>query len=127
MPVFSLAQLTDFAARALMRAGANPAMAAVTAAALVDAEAQGLASHGMSRVPQYLTHLRNGRADGSAVPVVIKAKGGVVLIDAGGGRAFPPCARPVEEAIRRSREQGVGSAGVTRSHLLGGAANHLGP
>ena len=127
MPVFSLAQLTDIAARALMRAGANPTMAAVTAAALVDAEAQGLASHGMSRVPQYLTHLRNGRADGSAVPVVIKANGGAVLIDAGGGLAFPACALAVDEAIRRGREHGVSFAGVTRSHHFGVAAYHLGP
>ena len=127
MPVFSLAQLTDIAAQALMRAGANPAMAAVTAAALADAEAQGLTSHGMSRVPQYLTHLRNGRADGSAVPVVIKAKGGVVLIDAGGGLAFPACALAVDEAIRRSREHGVSFAGVTRSHHFGVAAYHLVP
>src|SRR6266550_7322216 len=119
MPVFSLAQLTDIAARALMRAGANPAMAAVTAAALADAEAQGLTSHGMSRVPQYLTHLRNGRADGTAVPVVSKAKGGIVLIDAGGGLAFPACALAVDEAIRRSREHGVSFAGVTRSHHFG--------
>ncbi len=43
-----------------------PAMAAATARALVYADAHGLASHGVSRVPQYATHLANGRADGAA-------------------------------------------------------------
>jgi (2R)-3-sulfolactate dehydrogenase (NADP+) len=127
MPILSLAQLTDLATRALARAGANPAMAAVTAAALVDAEAQGLASHGMSRVPQYATHLRNGRADGNATPVVAKSKGGAVLVDARLGLAFPACALAVDEATRRAREFGVSFAGVTNSHHFGVAAYHLRP
>ena len=41
-------------------------MAESTARALVLAEAQGLGSHGLSRVAQYATHLRNGRVDGAA-------------------------------------------------------------
>jgi (2R)-3-sulfolactate dehydrogenase (NADP+) len=127
MPVLSLAQLTDLATRALTRAGANPAMAAATAAALVDAESQGLASHGMSRVPQYALHLRNGRADGNAMPVVLQSKGGAVLVDAQIGLAFPACALAVDEAIRRARQFGVSFAGVTNSHHFGVAAYHLRP
>ena len=53
---------------ALQAAGANAAMAQATARALVLAEAQGLASHGLSRVSQYATHLRNGRVNGAAMP-----------------------------------------------------------
>ena len=48
MPIVTLAVLTDLAMRALAQAGANPAMATATAAALVYAEARGLASHGAS-------------------------------------------------------------------------------
>ena len=73
MPRFTLAELTDLATQALERAGASPAMAKATARALVAAEAQGLASHGMARVPQYAAHLRNGRADGNAVPTLARA------------------------------------------------------
>ena len=39
--------LSDLAARALERSGANPAMAAATARALVYADAHGLPSHGV--------------------------------------------------------------------------------
>ena len=106
MPTFSLPQLASLATRALERAGANPAMAAATAAALVDAEAQGLASHGMSRVPQYATHLRNGRADGSAVPAIVRERGGAVLVDAREGLAFPACALAVREAAARAGAHG---------------------
>src|SRR6188768_3866025 len=102
-------------------------MADATARALVHADAQGLASHGVSRVPQYAMHLSNGRADGAAEPVVVRAKGGAVLVDARSGLAFLACAVAVGEAVRRAREFGVSFAGVTNSHHFGAAAYHLEP
>ena len=119
--------LRELASRALSRAGANDAMADATARALVYADAQGLASHGVSRVPQYATHLENGRADGAAEPRVVREKGGAVLIDARCGLAFQACALAVDEAIRRAREFGVAFVGVTNSHHFGAAAYHLEP
>jgi len=120
-------QLELLARRALANAGANAAMAQATARALVEADAQGLASHGVSRIAQYAAHLRNGRADGSAQPRVARAKGGAVLVDAGCGLAFPACALAVETALARAREFGVAYAGVTNSHHFGAAALHLVP
>jgi (2R)-3-sulfolactate dehydrogenase (NADP+) len=127
MPRFSIAQLTDLASRALTHAGASPRMAAITARALAGAEAQGLASHGMSRVPQYAAHLRSGRADGNATPVVARFRGGAALVDAKSGLAFLACAFAVDEAIARAREFGVSFVGVTNSHHFGVAADHLIP
>ena len=127
MPIFTLQQLTDLAQRALSRAGANEVMAASTARALVAAEAQGLSSHGMGRIPQYALHLRNGRAVGSAVPVIAKAKGATLLVDAKSGLAFPACALAISEAVRVARDCGIAFAGVTNSHHFGVAAYHLAP
>src|SRR5512135_3283208 len=125
MPTLALAELDRLATAALERAGANPAMAAATAAALVYADARGLASHGVARVPQYAAHLANGRADGAARPVILHARGGAVLVDAQCGLAFPACALAVGEAVTRAREFGVAFAGVTNSHHFGVAAYHL--
>jgi (2R)-3-sulfolactate dehydrogenase (NADP+) len=127
MPTMPVAELRDLARRALERAGASEAMAITTADALADAEAQGLSSHGMARVPQYATHLRNGRTVGAAVPVIAREKGGAILVDAREGLAFPACKLAVAEAIRRARELGVAFAGVTNSHHFGVAAWHLQP
>jgi (2R)-3-sulfolactate dehydrogenase (NADP+) len=127
MARFTLAELTALSARALERAGAGPAMAAATARALVAADAQGVVSHGVSRVPQYAAHLANGRADGAARPTIVRERGGAVLIDARCGLAFPACALAVDEAIRRARELGVAFAAVTNSHHFGVAAHHLEP
>lgn len=125
MPRYSLEYLVLKVAAALSRAGAGAEMAQSTARALVAAEAQGLASHGLSRVSQYAAQLANGRVHGAALPEVARARGGACLIDAKEGLAFPACDLAVREAIARAREFGVAFAGVTRSHHFGVAALHL--
>ena len=127
MPLLSLEQLTVLVARALKRAGASKSMAQCTALALVAAEAEGLGGHGLSRVALYCQHLREGRANGKAKPKVIKRKGATVLVDAGGGLAFPACALAVKESIARARKSGVSFVGVTNSHHMGAVAYHLAP
>lgn len=121
------AALMDLMRRALERSGATPAMASATAAALVAAELDGIASHGASRIPQYCGHVKNGRATGSAVPAVVRSRGGACLVDAGGGLAFEACALAVREAIARAREHGVAFASVARSNHFGVAAYHVEP
>jgi (2R)-3-sulfolactate dehydrogenase (NADP+) len=123
-PVEELAQL---AARALKKAGASRAMAQATAQALVVAETEGLTGHGLSRVPLYCQHLREGRADGKARPKVIRKKGATCLVDANGGLAFLASALAAKEAVKRAKRHGVAFAGVTNSHHFGAAAYHLAP
>jgi (2R)-3-sulfolactate dehydrogenase (NADP+) len=123
----SVDEATALAARALKRAGASKAMAQATADALVAAESEGLAGHGLSRVALYCEHLRQGRADGKARPRVVRKKGGAVLVDAQGGLAFLATALAVKEAIRRAQRYGVAFCGVTNSHHFGAAAHHLAP
>lgn len=121
----SCADLYALAERALRYAGANAAMAASTAKALVAAEAQGLSSHGLARLPQYVGLLKNGRANGAAQPCLLHAKGGAVLIDAQDGLAFPACDFAIHEAMARAAEHGIAIAGITNSHHFGVAAYHL--
>lgn len=125
MAVLAIQEARDLVAAALRRAGANASMADATAHALVLAESQGLSSHGLSRVPQYAAHLRNGRVNGDAVPVVIKDKGATAVVDAQEGLAFAACERAVAEAIERAREFGIAFVGVTNSHHCGVVVDHL--
>lgn len=127
MAQLSIDEATLLAARALRLAGAGEAMAASTARALVRAEAQGLASHGLSRVAQYATHLRNGRADGSAQARVVQHKGAAVLVDAVQGLAFPACDLAIATAVTTASSLGVCFAGVTNSHHCGVLVDHLRP
>jgi (2R)-3-sulfolactate dehydrogenase (NADP+) len=121
----SVEELRTLVHSALRAAGAGEAMAASTARALVLAEAQGLGSHGLSRVPQYATHLKNGRCNGAAQPTVARERGAAVQIDAGEGLAFAACDLAVREAIARAKVHGVAFAGVTNSHHAGVIVDHL--
>ena len=127
MAQLSIDQATGLVLRALQNAGASAAMATATARALVQAEAQGLASHGLSRVAQYAAHLRNGRADGGAVAVVARSKGAALLVDARQGLAFPACDLAISQAVAGARQFGVCFAGVTNSHHCGVLVDHLRP
>lgn len=127
MAQLTLEHATGLVLRALRAAGAGDAMARSAARALVLAESQGLSGHGLSRVGQYCTHLRNGRADGRAVATVARHKGAAVLVDAGAGLAFPACDLAVDKAIATARELGVCFAGVTNSHHAGVMVDHLRP
>lgn len=125
MTTMSLQEAREAVATALRSAGANDAMATAAARALVLAEAQGLGSHGLGRVAQYATHLRNGRVNGHAVPKLRREKGAAVLIDAHEGLAFAACEMAVAEAVARARDFGIAIAGVTDSHHCGVVVDHL--
>ena len=125
MARITLLEARTLVAAALRAAGANAVMADATARALVLAEAQGLGSHGLSRVGQYSTQLRNGRVNGAAMPVVLAGRGGAARVDAQEGLAFAACDLAVAEAIRRAQEFGVSVVGVTHSHHAGVIVDHL--
>jgi len=127
MPQISIENLTELAARALRKAGASRTNALAAARALVAADMEGLATHGVSRVALYVQHLKEGRADGRARARVVKRKGATCLIDAGGGLAFSGAALAVREAVKRAQRYGVAFVGVTNSHHFGAAAHHLAP
>ena len=126
MPKRTIAELESLAERALRNAGASEAMAAATARALVDADASGLPSHGLSRLGLYCTHLEQGRANGVARPVVARSRDGACLIDARGGLAYEAMALAVEEAELRAKRHGIACVGVVNSHHAGAMGYHLG-
>lgn len=127
MSAIPVDELERMMASALRRSGATESMARATARALAAAEMEGLPSHGASRIPQYCGHVRNGRASGSAVPVVARDSRAACLVDARGGLAFEACGLAVREAIRRAREFGVSFVSVANSNHFGVAAYHLEP
>jgi (2R)-3-sulfolactate dehydrogenase (NADP+) len=127
MPTLSIEALTILASRALNRAGASKSMALAAAKALVAADTEGLATHGVSRVALYAQHLREGRVDGKAKPGIVKRKGATCLVDARGGLAYEASAIAVKEAILRARRYGVAFVGITNSHHFGAAGYHLAP
>lgn len=120
-----VAELEQLMAAALEKSGATAAMARATARALATAELDGIPSHGASRVPQYCGHVKVGRANGAAVPVVARDSKAACLVDAKQGLAFEACTLGVVEAIRRAKAYGVAYVAVANSNHFGAAAYHV--
>lgn len=127
MTAYRAEELEQLAATALRNGGASATQASATAKALVQADLAGLPSHGVSRVPMYVAHLRHQRVNGNAQPVIARQTQSTTLIDAQSGFAFPACAQAVNAAIASAREYGIGIGVVTNSHHFGAAALHLDP
>ena len=67
----SLDDVETIALEALVRAGTEDAAARSLARAVRAAEHDGMPSHGLLYVPIYCEHVRCGKVDGTAVPVVL--------------------------------------------------------
>jgi (2R)-3-sulfolactate dehydrogenase (NADP+) len=119
MPTLTLDALTALANEALVASGASASAGRITAKYLVAADAQGLGTHGVVRVPAYCAHLKSGRARGDAVPRIVNEKAAACLIDAGSGLGFEPAEFALEQAMQRANKFGIGLAGVTNSHHCG--------
>jgi (2R)-3-sulfolactate dehydrogenase (NADP+) len=121
----SAEELFQAARGALEKAGAHSKMAEAAARHLVRAEEQGLATHGMSRVPFYCGMLRNGRADGTAHPAMIADRAAVCLIDNKDGLPYVSVQWAIEEVIQRGRRNGIAFAGIRNSAHVGVLGIHL--
>ena len=118
-------ELHRLARTALERAGANSKMAEATARHLVRAEAQGLPTHGLSRVPFYCGMLRRGRADGAAQPALLVDRAAACLIDNRDGLPYVSAQWAVEEAVQRARRNGIAFAGIRNSAHVGVLGIHV--
>jgi (2R)-3-sulfolactate dehydrogenase (NADP+) len=104
---------------ALTRAGAAAHQARPVAVSIRQAEADAIRPVGLGYLPIYLAHLRSGKIDGSATPVVAKAAPAVIRADAAHGFAHPALAAAFPTLIEACRACGTASLAVTRSYSAG--------
>ena len=120
----SLKEAERLAARALMENRTSEANARLTAEALVAAEVDGQAGHGLTRVPSYSEQARVGKVDGFAVPRM-SGQGAARRIDARTGFAYPALEMAIETLVPLAHEMGTASVGVFSSHHCGQAGRHV--
>lgn len=119
----SLTELETLAARAFARSKTSEQNARSVARALVAAEADGLPSHGLSRLAAYCDQAIAGKVDGFAVPRASRPKPAVIAVDATSGFAFPALDAGFASAISAARETGLVAVAVGRSHHFGVAGH----
>ena len=119
MPRLSLEAAEDLGRRALRAHRTSELQARATAQALAAADADGLETHGLARIPAYAAQAQAGKVDGFAEPKLERVKPGLLRIDAGHGFAFPALDLAVEALPEVARSQGIAAALIARSHHFG--------
>ena len=123
----SLEVAQALAIRTLAANGTTPANAAMVAAALVAAEADGLASHGLARLPAYADQAAVGKVQAAATPILRRTAPAALMVDAASGFAYPAVAVGLKAAEEAVRDQGVVGLGIVNSHHFGAAGYHIEP
>ena len=114
----------SMACKALERAGVSPDNAHSVVRALIAAEIDGIASHGLSRVAYYADQAASGKVKGDAEPRLTE-HGAVINIDAAEGLAFPAIDRGVSPLVDRARQLGLAALSISNSHHFGVVGHHV--
>ena len=112
----SLDQLTALLEQIFLRHGTSGDVARVLAQNCAGAERDGAHSHGVFRIPGYVSTLQSGWVNGQAVPVVEDVASGFVRVDAGNGFAQPALAAARPLLVEKARSAGIAVLAIRNSH-----------
>lgn len=113
MPVDALRALL---ARIFRRHGTSDTVADILARNVANAQRDGADSHGIFRMPGYVSTLASGWVDGRAVPVVTDAAPAFVSVDARNGFAQPAHDAARALLLEKVRSQGIALLAIRDSH-----------
>jgi (2R)-3-sulfolactate dehydrogenase (NADP+) len=109
----------------LVNSNTSESNAKLVAAALVAADADGLASHGVSRVPFYADQAASGKVDGHGTPVLEQHGLAAIRVDAAAGFAYPAIRMGLDRALEVARTAGVAALSIGNSHHCGALGYHV--
>lgn len=121
----SLAQVESLTREALLACGVDPRNEPAITASVVAAEAEGIHSHGLARLPTYCEHAKVGKIDGKARPVLDSPRPGLVRVDAKCGFAHPAIDFGLPALVEAARSQGIAALAVTNSYNCGVVGYHV--
>ncbi|QIL81070.1 Ldh family oxidoreductase [Diaphorobacter sp. HDW4A] len=98
------------------RHGTSTNVAAILADNCATAQRDGALSHGIFRIPGYVSTLKSGWVDGKATPIVDDKAPGFIAVDAANGFAQPALMAARNLLIAKARSNGIALLAIRRSH-----------
>jgi LDH2 family malate/lactate/ureidoglycolate dehydrogenase len=102
--------------------GVTSSNALIIAKALVLADLRGVDTHGINRIPSYMTRIRQGVLDATASPTLTKITPVVAQVDGQNSFGFLGAHLGMQTAIEMAREFGIGMVSVKHSNHFGMSA-----
>src|SRR5690348_16783920 len=91
--LFAATTLEDFAAAVMAALGLPNEDARVTARAIVRADLEGVETHGLGRLPNYVARLQQGLINPTPRMTFVRQRGGTAVLDADNGMGQVAAAR----------------------------------
>ena len=124
MKKLSQKESLELAASTLQKNGASKENALPLALGIIDAENQGIKSHGFHYLPIYCLHLKCNKVKGSANPKLHVISNVAFKVDADNGFAHRAISLGVEKLIPSAKENGISSLAITNSYNCGVLGYH---
>jgi len=122
LPMFSEQNIFAFCKELLKGAGVPDEDASIVANVLVDTSMEGIDTHGISRLPIYLTRIQNGRINPRPTIKVNGTAPSLANVDGDNGLGQLVAVRSMQSAINLAGETGVGAVAVKHSNHYGASS-----
>lgn len=123
--ILTLTEVRALSFRALTACNTSESTARSVAESVVAAEADGIHSHGLARLPTYCEHARCGKIDGNATPTCEQVGPALIKVDACDGFAHPAIDLGFAQFLPLARRTGIAAMAVTNSYNCGVVGYHV--
>ena len=120
----SAAELSEFIAKLFSAAGLGSTAAATVARGLVEADLEGLSSHGVMLVDMYIERLQKGSVSSRESATVVSERQGAVVLDAGHALGQLTGTQAMTKAIDKAKQFAAGIVSVRHGFHFGTAGRY---
>jgi len=113
-----LDEILDLAKKTLLVNGCDDETASILAELIMKAERDGSLSHGLFRLPAYVSGLKSGKINGKGKPEVKKISPSVIKVLGNNCLAPVVLKKSIPELIKAAKESGVAVLAITNSHHM---------
>jgi len=124
MKKLSQSKALELAVNTLQKNGALKENALPLALGIIDAENQGIKSHGFHYLPIYCLHLKCNKVKGSAVPKLETISNVAFKVNADNGFAHRAISLGMEKLVTSAKDNGISSLAITNSYNCGVLGYH---
>ena len=114
----SLDDIYNLAKKTLLANGCDEETSNILSDLIKKAERDGSLSHGLFRLPAYISGLKSGKINGKSRPVVSKITPSVIKVDGKNCLAPMVLEKGIPELIKAAKENGIAVLAITNSHHM---------
>ena len=114
----TLEKIFDLAKKTLLANGCDDETSDILSDLIMKAERDGSLSHGLFRLPAYVSGLKSGKINGKARPDIKKISSNIIKINGNNCLAPMVLNKGIPELIKAAKETGVAVLAITNSHHM---------